>query len=85
MNDDTAEELILVLQKCHLVSSEGCEIRVRGPFHRVRNFVFGVKKLELLDQGRYSIHFEHSKKSRNLEFIHISLLDFCDSLHAVFF
>ena len=46
VNDDNGEELIVVVQqKCAFVASEGCEIRVRGPFHRSRNFVFGVKKL----------------------------------------
>ena len=51
VNDDTGEELVVVVQKCHFVTSEGCEIRLRGPFHRSRNFVFGVRKLELLDQN----------------------------------
>ena len=63
VNEETGEELILVLQKSHLVSSEGCEIRVRGPFHRVRNYVFGVKKLDLVDQECNSINFETSGKA----------------------
>ena len=30
--------------------SEGCEIRVRRPFHRTKNYIFGVKNVELLDK-----------------------------------
>ena len=41
----------MVLQGCHSMMSEGCEISVRGPFHRTKNYIFGVKKVELLDQN----------------------------------
>ena len=50
VSDDSEEELTVAVQNCHVVSSAGCEIWVRGPFHRSGNFVYGVKKLEVLDQ-----------------------------------
>ena len=51
VSDDSGEEMIVVVRRCPFVTSEGCEIRVRGSFYRTRNYVYGVKKLELLDQN----------------------------------
>jgi hypothetical protein len=61
MDSDDGAEMDLILQRCHLGAdvvenlSDGCEIRIESPFRRSeeeggRVEIYGVKKLEVLDQ-----------------------------------
>ena len=46
----------------HPTMSEGCEIRVRGPFHRTENYIFGVKDLDLVDKKMTKVTMRTERK-----------------------